>query len=84
VCELKKIKIIKFNMFIQTLLRASLALIVSAAVPSLHAQQQFSFVALGDLPYGPAEKSYPPYRALIARINIVSPTFSIHGYSGRP
>jgi len=29
----------------------------------------FSFVALGDLPYGAAEKAYAPYRALIERIN---------------
>lgn len=38
----------------------------------------FSFVALGDLPYGAPEKSYPPYRALIERINEVAPAFSVH------
>jgi Calcineurin-like phosphoesterase len=43
-----------------------------------HAQQKFSFVALGDLPYGSPEKAYGPYRALIERINQVGPDFSIH------
>ena len=38
----------------------------------------FSFVALGDLPYGAAEKAYAPYRALIDRINQSAPAFSIH------
>jgi hypothetical protein len=42
------------------------------------AQQGFSFVALGDLPYGSPEKAYVPYRALIDRINQVAPAFSIH------
>ena len=40
--------------------------------------QTFSFVALGDHPYGDAEKSYPPYRALIASINKAQPVFSVH------
>ncbi|MFM8692951.1 MAG: hypothetical protein ACKODC_11340 [Limnohabitans sp.] len=38
----------------------------------------FSFVALGDLPYGSNEKSYANYRALIDRINRVQPVFSVH------
>jgi hypothetical protein len=40
--------------------------------------QPFSFVALGDLPYGPESKAGPPYRALIAAINRSKPAFSIH------
>jgi hypothetical protein len=40
--------------------------------------QPFSFVALGDLPYGNAAQSYPPYRALIGSINKLQPPFSIH------
>jgi hypothetical protein len=40
--------------------------------------QAFSFVALGDLPYGSPEKAYPSYRQLIASINQLKPTFSIH------
>jgi hypothetical protein len=42
------------------------------------AQQAFTFVALGDLPYGSPEKAYGPYRALIDRINQESPAFSVH------
>lgn len=42
------------------------------------AQQGFSFVALGDLPYGSPDKAYGPYRALIDRINTIDPRFSIH------
>lgn len=40
--------------------------------------QPFSFVALGDLPYGAEDKAGPPYRALIAAINQSQPAFSIH------
>ncbi len=40
--------------------------------------QGFSFVALGDMPYGKPEHSYPPYRSLIASINKAQPVFSIH------
>lgn len=43
-----------------------------------HAQKPFTFVALGDLPYGSPEKSYLPYRALIDRINGLEPVFSVH------
>jgi len=61
-----------------TLLRACLTLgwIVSMSVA--HAQQGFSFVAVGDLPYGTPEKAYGPYRDLIERINQVGPDFSVH------
>ncbi len=40
--------------------------------------QPFSFVALGDLPYGSEAQAYPPYRALIGTINKMHPPFSIH------
>ena len=40
--------------------------------------QPFSFVALGDLPYGSEAHAYPPYRALIGTINKMHPPFSIH------
>lgn len=44
-----------------------------------HAQAApFHFVALGDMPYGPAAQSYGPYRALIDRVNQVGPAFSVH------
>jgi hypothetical protein len=47
-------------------------------LPMAQAQPAFSFVALGDLPYGSREKAYPPYQALIKTINQANPAFSIH------
>lgn len=61
-----------------TLLRAGLALGLVLSLSAAQAQQGFSFVALGDLPYGPPDKAYGPYRALIERINQVGPDFSVH------
>ena len=62
----------------KSLLRACLAFGLVAFMSVAQAQQGFSFVALGDLPYGSPEKAYDPYRALIERINQVGPAFSIH------
>ncbi len=42
------------------------------------AAQPFSFVALGDLPYGQAAQGHAPYKSLIAAINRERPGFSIH------
>lgn len=42
------------------------------------AAQALRFVALGDMPYGPPDKSYLPYRALIERVNALQPAFTIH------
>ncbi len=39
---------------------------------------EFTFVALGDMPYGPREQAYPAFRALIAEINRRSPFLTIH------
>lgn len=61
-----------------TLSRACLALGFVVSLSAAQAQQGFSFVALGDLPYGAAENAYGPYRALIERINQVGPDFSVH------
>ena len=61
-----------------TLLHAGLALGLVLSLSAAQAQQGFSFVALGDLPYGPPDKAYGPYRALIERINQVGPDFSVH------
>lgn len=47
-------------------------------VAPVQAQQGFSFVALGDLPYGSPDKAYGSYRALIDRINTLDSAFSIH------
>ncbi len=38
----------------------------------------FEFVALGDMPYGPAETAYPVYQHLIGLINAQAPAFSLH------
>jgi len=60
------------------LLRMFIAFIFYGMLVNAHAQQAFSFFALGDLPYGPAKTSYPPYKALIEKINSAAPVFSIH------
>ncbi len=57
--------------------RAFLAGAVLATALPLRAEV-FSFVALGDLPYGSPQQSFPSYRRLIASINQVRPAFSIH------
>lgn len=56
----------------------SLFLSLALALPLAVQAQGFSFVALGDLPYGPPDQSYGPYRALIERVNRLEPAFSIH------
>jgi len=61
-----------------SLLRACLTLGWVVSMSVAQAQQGFSFVALGDLPYGTPEKAYGPYRALIERINQAGPDFSVH------
>jgi hypothetical protein len=47
-------------------------------LPASLAQQPFSFVALGDLPYDSRESTQLSYQALIKRINQEAPAFSIH------
>jgi len=54
-----------------------LSLILWIGTP-LALAQAFTFVALGDLPYGAPQQTYPTYRRLIERINAVEPAFSIH------
>ena len=39
---------------------------------------EFTFMALGDMPYGPREQAYPAFKALIAEINRRAPVFTIH------
>ena len=48
------------------------------AAATVQAQPAFTFVALGDLPYGAPDKAYGPYRSLIDRINQDGPAFSVH------
>ncbi len=61
-----------------TRLRAALAGLSFLCAAAAASAQPFSFVALGDQPYGPPAQSYPPYRALIDRINQLDPAFSVH------
>jgi hypothetical protein len=63
--------------FLNTIFAATYFCFLTTA-PAAQAQQEFSFVALGDLPYGSREKAYPPYQALIKKINQASPAFSVH------
>ncbi len=67
----------KFNIY-KLFLGISHAFIVLAFGMSMSSAQGFSFVALGDMPYGKPDHSYPPYRGLIAAINQTKPLFSIH------
>jgi len=60
------------------LLGISRAFVVLAFGITICAAQGFSFVALGDMPYGKPDHAYPPYRGLIAAINQAKPLFSIH------
>ncbi len=39
---------------------------------------EFTFVALGDMPYGPREQAYPAFKALIGEINHRAPIFTFH------
>lgn len=42
------------------------------------ADKPFTFVALGDMPYGKPAKVYPPFKALIGQINALKPAFTVH------
>ncbi len=39
---------------------------------------KFTFVVLGDMPYGPREQAYPAFKALIGEINHRAPIFTFH------
>jgi hypothetical protein len=53
------------------------ASIMLATANVAHAET-FTFVALGDMPYGKPEEVYAPYEALIGAVNASKPAFSIH------
>lgn len=42
------------------------------------ARADFSFVALGDMPYGDPAVTFPKYKALIGAVNAARPAFTIH------
>ncbi len=58
----------------KTLLTAA-ALLLSA-IPAM--AEPFTFIALGDMPYGPASVSFPLYESLIKEVNSRNPAFTIH------
>ena len=53
---------------------ALIGLCIATSAPAA----EFKFVALGDLPYGPPAKVYPPFERLIAEINAKAPAFTVH------
>lgn len=59
---------------IKRMLFASAALVAATAASA----EPFTFVALGDMPYGKPEEVYKPFEALIGAINAKKPAFSIH------
>ena len=42
------------------------------------AEKPFTFVALGDMPYGKPAKVYAPFKTLIGQVNALKPAFTIH------
>ena len=55
---------------------ACLAACIGMAPPAF--AETFSFVAIGDMPYGKKADVYPKYESLIAEINKREPAFTIH------
>lgn len=51
---------------------------VTALLAGPVAAEPFKFVALGDMPYGPPAEVYPPFEALIDKINARGPAFVLH------
>lgn len=60
------------------MLKPILALPLIAVLATGAAAEPFSFVALGDAPYGKPEEVYAPYERLIAAINGRAPALVIH------
>jgi hypothetical protein len=52
--------------------------LLALAVAPAQAQNAFSFVAIGDVPYGPRDVVYPKYSSLIGAINKMAPEFTMH------
>ncbi len=57
---------------------ATALVIACLALSSGVTAAEFTFVALGDMPYGPREQAYPAFKALIAEINSRAPVFTFH------
>ena len=56
----------------------AMALLALTAGAALADDKPFTFVALGDMPYGKPAKVYPPFKVLIGQVNALKPAFTIH------
>lgn len=54
------------------------ALVTLPTIFTAQAQEKFSFVAMGDVPYGKPDKVYGPFKSLIAAVNAKRPAFTLH------
>lgn len=62
----------------RALLRAAAVIAATLTLGACAHAEKFEFAAIGDMPYGPREKAYPPYENLISLINQRKPAFTIH------
>jgi hypothetical protein len=60
------------------MLRTALALTFLSGMALASHAEQFTFVALGDNPYGEPEKVYAPFEGLIGAINAAKPDLVVH------
>ncbi len=58
--------------------RLAAALLLALCAWAAQAGERFDFVAIGDMPYGPRDKAWPPYEHLIGQINRLRPAFTLH------
>jgi len=58
--------------------RLGAALLLALAGAAAQAGERFEFAALGDMPYGAREKTWPLYEALIGEVNRLRPAFTFH------
>ncbi len=61
---------------LSALLGATTLIALTAGAAS--ADKPFTFVALGDMPYGKPAKVYAPFKTLIGQVNTLKPAFTIH------
>ncbi|MDE0332857.1 MAG: hypothetical protein OXL41_13425 [Nitrospinae bacterium] len=54
------------------------ALLAMTAGAASADDKPFTFVALGDMPYGKPAKVYAPFKTLIGQVNALNPAFTIH------
>lgn len=59
-------------------LLGAMALLMLTAGAAFAGDKPFTFVALGDIPYGKPAKVYPPFKTLIGQVNALKPAFTIH------